>query len=100
MTPPASAMLVAAGTGSSSTRVDTLMPIPTTTAASTTSARMPPSLRSAYITSFGHLSAASTCATARTASTAATPATNGNNVHVDGGTVGRSRTDNSTDDRG
>ena len=54
---PASASDVAAGTGSSSARSETLSPIPTTAASPASSTRIPPSLRLAAdrATSLGHL---------------------------------------------
>jgi hypothetical protein len=103
------------GGGNSSGRVDTLMPVPITTASPAASARMPASLppdvgvpsagpptagvkmpgTGTASTSLGHLSVASTPVTSRIAVTTATPVSSGSQPHRAGGTrTGRSSREN------
>src|SRR5580704_1236722 len=82
------------GGGSSAGPVDTLRPMPITTASPAASARMPASLAEPTRTSFGHLSCASTAATSRTAAATATPASSGSQPRRARGTgAGRSSTE-------
>src|SRR5580693_1325924 len=82
------------GGGSSDGSVDTLTPIPITTASPLASARMPASLAGPTSTSFGHFSWASTAATARTPAATATPASSGSQPSRARGMVaGRSSTE-------
>ena len=84
---PASASEIAVGTGNSASRKVTLSPTPTTTASSTTSARIPASFRSPIIRSFGHFNPTSTSATRRNADATPTPTTSGSKLHRAGGTA-------------
>ena len=84
---------MAAGPTSSSTRVETLSPTPTTTAPPTRSASTPASFRCPTSRSLGHFSRTSTRAVSDTASATASPTSGDSQPHRTGSTVGRHSTE-------
>ncbi len=102
---PSMASDVAVGTGSSSGRSDTLSPMPMTAAGarpwhSTRSTRIPASLRSSTMTSFGHLRSASTCAWSRIVAATTSPTRSGSHGQRPASTpVGRTSSDIESPDR-
>lgn len=102
--PDSSASDVPVGTGISSGRCDTLRPIPTTAAGpsgvSTRSTRMPATFRSPSSTSLGHLTAAAAYPRLRSVLATVCPVRSGSHGQLVAGTVGRSRTEKTSEERG
>ena len=88
------------GLGNSAGSVETLRPMPTTTALPAASARMPASLASAARRSFGHFNLVSTPVALVTAAATATPVSSGSQPRRAGGTAGFSSTEKVSAARG